>query len=177
MSKKITLEGLKKGHLDDQEAGCRSMTKVRLSGFDRPVYVCADGRNDFDGSQVGSLVDREPELPKRKRGRPKGTYGRRRGGYVDPRTGKKVIADKPKMRVKCDLTKDGVYWYYNDTPGSKFYGQYRCRCKTMTARGVNANYVPQEVCERLDIPKDPENSRRVERELDEHRRSLKKSKG
>ena len=178
MAKKITLDGLRKGYLDDHEAGCTRLTKMKLSGFDRPVYVCADGRTDVGETNVGSLFNSDPELPpRRKRGRPKGTYGRRRGGYVDPKTGQKTQARKPNMTVKCDLTADGVFWYYNDTPGSKFRGQYRCRCKTKTARGVNANFVPHAVCERVGAVKDPDLSRRIAREIDEHRHSLKKSKG
>lgn len=179
MSKRLTLDKLRKGYLADHEAGCEKLTKVNISGFDRPVFVCADGRTDVESGGVGFLFNSEetPALPKRGRGRPKGTYGRRRGGYVDPRTGKRVHARKPKMTVKCDLDSDGVWWYYNDTPGSKFRGQYRCRCKTMTARGVNANFLPDSVCERVGVPKDPEISRRIEREIDEHRRSLKNSKG
>ena len=116
--------------------------------------------------------------PKRPAGRPTGSYGRRRGGYVDTDTGMRlnVVARQPKMAVACRVNDpDGIYWDYNDNRGSKFHGQYRCRCKSVARQSgkSNTNYVPNEYCERLDLPKDPRLSRQIKADLKAQRNAYK----
>lgn len=182
MAKERTFEGLEKASLSKGESKCR-VGKVSLPSMNgEEMKVCVDGREEKSAvSGIGSsLPDAKKHLfvnrPPRKKGpgRPKGTYGRRRGGYIDPETGRRVYADRPTMKVKCDLSPGGVFWYYNDNPRSKFHGQWRCKCKTMTPRGVNANFVPNRVCQRVDAPKDKGLSAEIQEQIEAHKRRLKR---
>jgi hypothetical protein len=139
------------------------------------MYVCADEATVSGLGQAAPdiYVDVPSAFP-RKRGRPKGSYGKRRGCYIDPETGAKDCAEPPKMAAgKCRIG-DPVYWDYNDNPDSKFGpdprtgrpGQFRCRCAKVTKDGVNSNYVPNEFCEIARVEKSPAESERVRNKLD-----------
>lgn len=185
MAKIVTLTGLRKASL--RKSSCSRVVKSpmrTLSGEE--MYVCADGDVNGvieDGSMAGigevypdpaqlftaPTASRTSPFRRGGGGRPRGTYGARRGGYVDPKTGMRKVAKMPK-RVACNMTPNGVYWDYNDNPQSKFHGQFRCRCRTVAASGkANTGYVPNSYCERMNLPKDPAVSQQIRDQLESSR--------
>jgi len=90
-----------------------------------------------------------------------------------------VVAKQPKMAVACRLgDPDGVYWDYNNNPNSKFYGQFRCRCKTVSFKKgkSNTNYVHSHYCEEHGLNKSPAESERIRTDLKAQINALKGKK-
>jgi len=168
MSKVITLQGIA-SRIHKGKAVCKNIGIARIKSLgDEDYKVCLDNVQE---DAIGVLTPEDqrrvdaakeatvivpldslnvpyavPKIPK-KRGRPKGIYGKERRKRQPDAKAYTKPAIPMKLRKSCDLKTA----YYSQIEKGKFRGQYRCKCNTQGDTDVapgNYRLLDSAICER-----------------------------